>query len=105
MIKNITDKSFKEEVLDSSTPVFVDFWATWCGPCQMLAPVIEQLDQELGDKIKFTKLNVDENPTTSAQFEVMSIPTMIIFKDGQMIETIIGFLGKEQIKNRILAVL
>ena len=104
MALNIKDDNF-EAIVAEGKPVLLDFWATWCGPCQMLAPVLEQLDGELEGKVSIKKLNVDENPKTSAAYDVMSIPTMVLFKDGKAVETIIGFMGKEQIKNRILAAL
>ena len=80
----------------------VDFWAPWCGPCKMLAPVLEAIDAELDGQVEIKKINTDENRNTAEKYDIMSIPTMIIFKDGKPVDTIIGFVGKEQIKNRIL---
>lgn len=86
----VTDSNFETEVLNSTTPVLVDFWATWCGPCRAIAPVLEDLSQELGDRVKIVKLDVDENPQTAGSFNIRSIPTMIVFKDGKPVDTKIG---------------
>ncbi|MDA1674976.1 thioredoxin [Bacillus cereus group sp. TH152-1LC] len=88
-IKNVTDNNFSEET--SKGLVLVDFWAPWCGPCKMIAPVLEELDSRMGDEVKITKVNVDENPETAAKFEVMSIPTLLVLKDGSVVDTVIGF--------------
>lgn len=95
--KPITDSSFEADVLKSTKPVLVDFWAEWCGPCQALGPKLEEIAQNLGEKVSIVKLNVDENPTIAGQFGVRSIPTMILFKDGQEVETIMGNQPKEAI--------
>lgn len=92
-ITALSDATFQEEVGASSEPVLVDFWAEWCGPCKMIAPILEEIAGE-HDGIKIRKLNVDENPETARQFQVMSIPTMIVFKDGQEAKRIIGAKGK-----------
>jgi thioredoxin 1 len=101
----ITDDNFEEEVLKSEIPVLVDFWAPWCGPCQMAGPVIDELAEEYKGKVKIGKLNVDENQKKPAELGVMSIPTVIIFKDGKEVEKKIGFGGKvgyeEMIKKAI----
>ncbi|RAL26778.1 thioredoxin [Thermoflavimicrobium daqui] len=92
----ITDQTFAKEVeANDSGAVLVDFWATWCPPCRMLAPVLEEVDQEIGDQVKITKLNVDESPETAGRFGVMSIPTLILFKDGKMVSKSMGFQPKE----------
>lgn len=90
-----TDANFNLEVIESKGKVLVDFWATWCGPCQMLAPVLEEISNELGDKIKVVKVDVDANPEVSGKFNVSSIPTVLLFVDGQVKETIIGFRQKK----------
>lgn len=97
-IVNVTDQSFKNEV-ESTGTVLVDFWAPWCGPCKMIAPVLEELDQEMSDKVKIAKLNVDDNPDTASRFGVMSIPTLIVFKDGQPVDKIVGFQPKDALKS------
>ncbi|AKA71466.1 MULTISPECIES: thioredoxin [Clostridium] len=101
MIQEIKDMDFSKIVQESSKPVVVDFWASWCGPCKMLAPVIDEISEELNDKVEFLKLNVDENPVTSNQYRVASIPTVMIFKDGKVVDTLVGFRPKEAIKDVI----
>jgi thioredoxin 1 len=96
-ISNVTDTNFSSET--SSGVVLADFWAPWCGPCKMIAPVLEELDGDLGDKVKIVKLDVDDNQETAAQFGVMSIPTLIVFKDGQQVEKVLGFQPKEALEN------
>ena len=92
-----TDASFEQEVLNSSLPVLVDFWAPWCGPCLMVAPVIEQLAETYQGKLNVVKVNVDENPGVSARFQIMSIPTLILFKGGKPVDSVIGALPKNQL--------
>jgi thioredoxin 1 len=90
----VTDDSFAQDVLSSSTPVLVDFWATWCGPCKMVAPVLEEIAGEKAGELTVAKLDVDENPATARDFQVVSIPTMILFKDGAAVKRIVGAKGK-----------
>ena len=90
----VTDDSFATDVLSSSTPVLVDFWATWCGPCKMVAPVLEEIATEKSGSLTVAKIDVDANPTTARDFQVVSIPTMILFKDGEPVKRIVGAKGK-----------
>lgn len=90
----VSDASFSTEVLSSSKPVLVDFWATWCGPCKMVAPVLEEIAAEHADQLTVAKLDVDANPDTARDFQVVSIPTLILFKDGQPVKRIVGAKGK-----------
>jgi thioredoxin 1 len=99
---NLTESNFKEEVLNSNGVVMVDFWAPWCGPCRMVGPVLEEIAREKGDKVKVVKVNVDENPGLGANYNVMSIPTMIIFKNGQLVEQFVGALPKPAIENKLV---
>jgi len=96
-----TDANFDAEALKSDKPVLVDFFAEWCGPCKMQAPIIEELAKEIGDKAKIGSLNVDEAPETAQKYGVMSIPTLIIFKDGKAVETLSGLHNKEQLKEKL----
>ena len=96
-IKEATDATFEEMVLKNEKPVVVDFWATWCGPCKMVAPILDEIADEQVGKIRIAKLNVDDNPDVARRFGVMSIPTMIVFKDGQPDKRLVGARGKGQI--------
>lgn len=101
----ITDNNFETEVLKSKTPVLIDFWAVWCGPCKIIAPVVEEIANEYEGKLKVGKLDVDNNPQTSVKYGIRSIPTLLLFKDGVVIDTIIGAIPKSQIIQRLQTVL
>jgi thioredoxin 1 len=101
----VTDSTFDEVVLKAETPVLVDFWATWCRPCQMVAPILEELTQEYSGKLTIAKLDVDQNQQTAQKYRVMSIPTMIIFKQGKPVTNIVGFKPKDQLKKQLDAAL
>ena len=97
-LTNVSDDNFQAEVLENEQPVLVDFWAPWCGPCRVVAPVLEEIAVEQADKLRIVKLNVDENQRTAAQFGVMSIPTMILFKNGAPAKTIVGAYPKRKLE-------
>jgi thioredoxin 1 len=99
--KSVTDQSFQSDVLDSKTPVVVDFWAEWCGPCRMIAPSLEELASEYDGKVIVAKMNIDENPQTPTRYGVRGIPTLMIFRNGQVTATKIGALPKTKIKEWI----
>lgn len=100
-IVKVTANNFKSEVLDSDIPVLVDFWAAWCGPCRMIAPVVEQIAGEYGAKLKVAKLNVDENPSVASEYGIMSIPTLYVFKDGEIASRLIGYMPKDRLKHAV----
>ena len=101
MVIDVTDHNFEEEVVKSDLPVLVDLWAPWCRPCLMVAPVVEKLAERYNDRFKFCRLNVDENPQTAAKYSVMSIPTLLFFKGGEVIDTVIGAVPEQALQPKI----
>ncbi|MGB3495521.1 MAG: thioredoxin [Elainellaceae cyanobacterium] len=97
----VTDASFKQEVLESEVPVLVDFWAPWCGPCRMVAPVVDEIAEQYDSKIKVVKVNTDENPSVASQYGIRSIPTLMIFKGGQRVDMVVGAVPKTTLANTI----
>ena len=104
-IPEVTDANFQADVLESDVPVLVDFWAPWCGPCRIVAPVLEQMADERGGELKIVKLNVDDNQQTAAAFEVLSIPTLILFRGGQVAKKVIGAYPKRKLEAELEPVL
>lgn len=100
----VSDADWASEVLEADQPVLVDFWAEWCGPCRMVAPVLEEIAEEKGDQLKIAKLNVDENPETARNYKVMSIPTLLVFAGGEEKKRIVGAKGKEQLLSEVAEV-
>ena len=100
-LAHFTDANFKKDVLESDLPVLVDFWATWCGPCKMIAPIVEELSKEYKDKMKIGKVDVDANPKTATSYGIMSIPTIIFFKKGKVMNQVAGVLNKNDLKRKI----
>ena len=97
----IEDNSFDAEVLQSDKPVLVDFWAPWCGPCKAIGPLVEELSETFGDKVKFAKCNVDNNPVTPGKYGIKAIPTLIFFKDGNVVEQITGMVAKSKLEDAL----
>lgn len=100
-VTHVTDKNFEAEVIKSSLPVLVDFWAEWCGPCRMISPIVEEIANELKGKLKVAKVNVDESQELAARFNIMSIPTLLIFKKGEPVEQMVGAMSKDNLLARI----
>lgn len=98
---DVTDANFQDQVLKSAKPVLVDFWAPWCGPCRMVSPIVEEVGEEYKDKISVAKVNVDDNPQVSGQYGVMSIPTLMVFKNGEPVKSTIGAVPKEALKHMV----
>ena len=94
MVREVTDASFEQDVIESNRPVVVDFWAPWCGPCRVVSPILDDLASQHGERVEFVKLNVDDNPATASRYNVLSIPTVILFENGEPQETVIGARSK-----------
>lgn len=105
LLVHVNDENFEEEIIKSDKPALVDLWAPWCGPCNAIAPIVEELAEEYKDKIKVAKLNVDDSPGTATNYGVRSIPTLLLFKDGAIQDTLIGLVGKERLEDFIKKVL
>jgi thioredoxin 1 len=101
---HFTDANFESEVIESSQPVLVDFWAEWCGPCRLLTTTIEELAGDLGESAKVGKLNVDENPQTAAKYRISSIPSVLVFRDGELVETLVGVQSKQRYRDALAQV-
>jgi len=104
-VKEITDANFEDEVINSPQPVVIDLWAEWCMPCRMIAPIIEELAQEYDGKVKFGKLNVDENRNIAIRYSIQAIPTLLIFKDGQLVQKFVGLRSKADLQREIVSLL
>ena len=105
MVVDISDQNFETEVIKSNLPVVIDLWAPWCGPCRMVGPVVEKLAEQYDGKVKFCKLNVDENQQTAVKYSVMSIPTLLFFKNGSVADTVVGAVPEQVLKPRIDALI
>jgi thioredoxin 1 len=101
MVEKVTDATFEQDVLKASGPVVVDFWAEWCGPCRTISPALEEISHSLNGKVKIVKLNVDENPNTTAKYGIMSIPTLMLFKNGQLASRQVGAAPKQKLEQWI----
>jgi thioredoxin 1 len=99
--EEVNDSQFESEVLKAKVPVLVDFWAPWCGPCRMVAPIVEELAEDYGDRVKFLKLNTDDNAKTATQYGIRAIPTLLVFKGGQPVGQVVGFRPKSDLKKVI----
>ncbi len=100
-VTSISDTDFQTFVLESETPVVVDFWAPWCGPCRMVSPIVEELSAEYDGKVRFAKMNTDDNENTAVQFGIFSIPTLVVFQGGREVNRLVGFSPKEQLKRQV----
>jgi thioredoxin 1 len=100
-ISDVTDTSFEEDVLKSDRPVLVDFWAEWCAPCKMIAPVVKEIADEYGDRLRVVKVDVDANPNTAAKFSIRSIPTLLLFQNGQVVDQLVGAVPKNRIVEKV----
>ena len=101
MVKDVTDQDFEDEVIKSTLPVLVDLWAPWCGPCRMVSPVVDKLAEKYDGKFKFCRLNVDESPRTAAKYKVMAIPTLMFFKGGEAVDTVVGAVPERALQPKI----
>lgn len=104
-VQEVTDANFEAEVLKHPSPVLIDFWASWCGPCRMMAPIVDAIAAEFTGKLKVMKLNVDDNQSTAAKYAVMSIPTLVLFKEGEEAERMIGFIAQKNLSEKIRTLL
>jgi thioredoxin 1 len=104
-VSEVTDTNFQAEVIESEVPVLVDFWAPWCGPCRMVSPVVEEIAKERGEGLKVVKMNIDDNQETAMAFNVMSIPTLMVFKGGENVKTVVGAYPKKKLEEQIEPVL
>lgn len=105
MAHAVTDQTFDQEVLQATSPVVVDFWAVWCGPCRLIAPIVEELSEQYKGKVEFVKLNVDENPEVSMKYGIRSIPTLLVFKNGKAIDQVVGAVPKRVLQSHVDAAL